>query len=247
MRKRYNLQLNIEQNQKSVVYKEDLFFKYNFSYMKKFYLALIALTLFSLSLQAQIFTPSKVSIDDYENLIAEVKEHRKTRLLNLDEFLAEGNKQGVVILDARSDAMYNAKHIKGAIHLNFSDFNQEALAQLIPSYDTKILIYCNNNFEDDPKFFISKSVQPHILDAQIIQLQQKNGLAETVNIVDATKTNDIKPGVQQIALKPITLALNIPTYINLYGYGYRNVYELSELVSVNDPRIVFEGTAVSIK
>ena len=212
--------------------------------MKKFYSVLIVLTLFSLSLQAQI-KPSKVSIDDYEKLIGEVKEHRKTRLLNLDEFNAEAKKEGVIILDARSDAMYNAKHIKGAIHINFSDFNQEALANLIPSYDTKILIYCNNNFEDDKKFFPTKMVMPEVLNLQNMQLQQKNGLSETVNIVDATKENVVKPGVETIALKPITLALNIPTYINLYGYGYRNVYELSEFVSIYDPRLEFEGTAVS--
>jgi hypothetical protein len=228
-----------------MLYKEEHFININFSYMKKFYLALAILTLISLSLQAQTIRPSKVSIDDYEKLIGEVKEHRKTRLLNLDEFLAEGSKAGVIILDARSDAMYNAKHIKGAIHLNFSDFNQEALARLIPSYDTKILIYCNNNFEDDVKFFPTKMVQPEILNIQTIQLQQKNGSTETVNIVDATKNNEVKPGVEVIALQPITLALNIPTYVNLYGYGYRNVYELSELVNINDPRIVFEGTAVS--
>jgi hypothetical protein len=33
-------------------------------------------------------------------------------------------------------------------------------------------------------------------------------------------------------------------YVNLYGYGYRNVYELDELVDVNDPRIAFEGSIV---
>ena len=43
------------------------------------------------------------------------------------------------------------------------------------------------------------------------------------------------------------LALNIPTYINLYGYGYRNVYELNELVSVRDRRVEFEGTTVRKK
>jgi len=47
--------------------------------------------------------------------------------------------------------------------------------------------------------------------------------------------------------KPIMMALNIPTYINLYGYGYRNVYELNELVNVNDPRIAFEGSIVEQK
>ena len=47
--------------------------------------------------------------------------------------------------------------------------------------------------------------------------------------------------------KPRMMALNIPTYINLYGYGYRNVYELHELVKVNDPRISFEGSVVEQK
>jgi hypothetical protein len=42
------------------------------------------------------------------------------------------------------------------------------------------------------------------------------------------------------------MALNIPTYITLYGYGYRNVYELNELVKVSDPRITFEGSVVAL-
>lgn len=42
----------------------------------------------------------------------------------------------------------------------------------------------------------------------------------------------------------LLMAFNIPTYINLYGYRYRNVYELSELVRVDDSRIAFEGSAV---
>jgi len=47
--------------------------------------------------------------------------------------------------------------------------------------------------------------------------------------------------------KPIMMALNISKYISLYGYGYRNVYELNELVNVNDPRIAFEGSLVEQK
>ena len=41
------------------------------------------------------------------------------------------------------------------------------------------------------------------------------------------------------------MALNVPTYINLYGYGYQNVYELDELVNVSDQRIEFEGTVIN--
>ena len=35
-------------------------------------------------------------------------------------------------------------------------------------------------------------------------------------------------------LKSAPLSLNIQTFINLYGYGYRNVYELGEVVNFND-------------
>lgn len=42
----------------------------------------------------------------------------------------------------------------------------------------------------------------------------------------------------------LMLALNVPTCISLYGYGCRNVYELDELVAMNDPRIIFAGSVV---
>jgi hypothetical protein len=49
-----------------------------------------------------------------------------------------------------------------------------------------------------------------------------------------------KPSIE----KPITLAPNIPTFINLYGYGYKNVYELADLVSVFNSKIEFEGSDI---
>ena len=45
--------------------------------------------------------------------------------------------------------------------------------------------------------------------------------------------NDAAP----VVLKSAPLALNIPTFINLYGYGYRNVYELGDVVDFNDPEV----------
>jgi phage shock protein E len=47
--------------------------------------------------------------------------------------------------------------------------------------------------------------------------------------------NNFSNDVQPVVLKRIELALNIQTFINLYGYGYRNVYELGEVVDFNDP------------
>ena len=40
-----------------------------------------------------------------------------------------------------------------------------------------------------------------------------------------------------VVMKAAPLALNIPTFINLYGYGYRNVYELGDVVDFNDPAV----------
>jgi phage shock protein E len=46
-------------------------------------------------------------------------------------------------------------------------------------------------------------------------------------------SNDAAP----VMLKAAPLALNIQTFINLYGYGYRNVYELQDTIDFNDPAV----------
>jgi phage shock protein E len=40
-----------------------------------------------------------------------------------------------------------------------------------------------------------------------------------------------------VETKLIQLALNIQTFINLVGYGYRNVHELNDVIDFNDPRV----------
>ncbi|WP_343704915.1 rhodanese-like domain-containing protein [Flavobacterium sp.] len=157
-----------------------------------------------------------VDYDDFKNLVVNLEKRRAERLVSLDVFLEMAKGQNTVILDTRSDFRFNRKHLKGAIHLDFTDFTQENLLKLIPDTNTKILIYCNNNFNGDPIDFASKMAKPAAsLETQILSNR-----------------------------KPVMLALNIPTHINLYGYGYKNIYELDELVNVNDPRVKFEGTEV---
>jgi len=46
-------------------------------------------------------------------------------------------------------------------------------------------------------------------------------------------SNDAPP----VQLKSVRLALNIQTFVNLVGYGYRNVRELNEVVDFNDPKV----------
>ncbi|MBX9745511.1 MAG: rhodanese-like domain-containing protein [Hyphomonadaceae bacterium] len=49
--------------------------------------------------------------------------------------------------------------------------------------------------------------------------------------------NNFSNNAEPVILKRVELALNIQTFINLYGYGYRNVYELEETVDFNDPAV----------
>lgn len=164
------------------------------------------------------YPKSLANYNDFKNLVSELESYREERLIELEEFLKMSQKENTIVLDTRSTFRYNRKHLKGAIHLSFTDFTQQALWELIPDPNTKILIYCNNNFDGDQIDFMSK-----------ISIPRENKNIETQILSNR---------------KPIMLALNIPTYINLYGYGYRNIYELDELVNVNDSRIEFEGTEV---
>ncbi len=49
--------------------------------------------------------------------------------------------------------------------------------------------------------------------------------------------NNFSNNAAPVILKSAPLALNIQTFINLYGYGYRNVYELSDVIDFNDPTV----------
>ncbi|MEP2988299.1 MAG: rhodanese-like domain-containing protein [Parasphingorhabdus sp.] len=49
--------------------------------------------------------------------------------------------------------------------------------------------------------------------------------------------NNFRDNVFPVRRKSAPLALNIPTFINLYGYGYRNIYELNDIVLMSDSRL----------
>ena len=46
--------------------------------------------------------------------------------------------------------------------------------------------------------------------------------------------NNFSDNIAPIVTKRVALALNIPTFINLHGYGYTNVWELADVVSIAD-------------
>ena len=49
--------------------------------------------------------------------------------------------------------------------------------------------------------------------------------------------NNFSNNRQPVMLKSVQLALNIQTFINLVGYGYRNVRELNDVVDFNTPAV----------
>ena len=135
---------------------------------------------------------AEIDYQGFMELTDEVFELREERLLSLDTFNQMSAEPGTIILDARSRYAFEMGHIAGAVNLPFSDFTDEKLAEVIPTKDTRVLIYCNNNFTDD---------------------------------------------AEPIPLKRISLALNIPTLINLYGYGYENIYELGALTETTNAKV----------
>ena len=139
---------------------------------------------------------SFIDYDAFTALANEVAPYRAQRLVSLIEFNEMKADPATIILDSRSPGSFAMGHVEGAVNVNFSDFTDDKLAKMIPSKNTRILIYCNNNFEDN---------------------------------------------IDPVMLKRIDLALNVPTFINLYGYGYTNVYELEGMHSISDPEIHWVG------
>jgi len=49
--------------------------------------------------------------------------------------------------------------------------------------------------------------------------------------------NNFRDDRPPVMLKTGRLALNLSTFIHLYGYGYRNVRELNDVMDLDDPRV----------
>ncbi len=117
--------------------------------------------------------------------------HRESRRVTEREFIDMSREPGTIVLDARSRDRYDLLHVD----LPFTDITVASLAEHLPNEDTRILIYCNNNFRGEERAF-------------------------------PTKRRDA--------------SLNLSTYVALYSYGYRNVYELAPLIdaSASELRLV---------
>ena len=135
-----------------------------------------------------------IDMDGYLRVSREAAEHRETRRVSEAEFIRMSREPGTVILDARSRERFDELHVKGALNLSFPDIAIDSLAAALPDKNTRILIYCNNNFANAEGPF---------------------------------------------PVKIARASLNLSTYIALYSYGYRNVYELAPLIDLKASKLPF--------
>jgi Rhodanese-like domain len=138
-------------------------------------LALSSLTLSSIasSLKAQQSsiapatsskTPARPSIPNpaidapgFRQIVRESAAERESKRLTEAEFIKAMQEKDVIILDARSTRNFDRRHISGAVNLPFTEFTASDLAKVIPKKDSKVLIYCNNNFDGSPRSFQTKA------------------------------------------------------------------------------------------
>jgi len=93
----------------------------------------------------------------FQKIARDVAPVRESRRLTAEQFAALAAEPGTVVLDARSADKFQMRHIRGAVSLPFTDFTAETLAQVLPRKDTRVLIYCNNNFLGDQRAFAGKA------------------------------------------------------------------------------------------
>jgi hypothetical protein len=124
-----------------------------------------ALTLFCTIATVEIGAAEENSISnrliDYQGFLdnaVKVQTLRSQRRVSEAEFLRLAADPKTIIFDARSDSKFAMLHVKGAKHLSLPDITADELAKIIPDKSTRILIYCNNNFDNEPKALPPKAV-----------------------------------------------------------------------------------------
>ena len=127
----------------------------------KFRLFLLTLTILLVVPLAQAQTRARIKnpaidMEGYLRVSTEAAKHREARRLSEDDFIRTSREPGTVILDARSKQKFDELHVRGAINLSFPDIAVESLRRTFPDKNTRILIYCNNNFRGEEKAFPTK-------------------------------------------------------------------------------------------
>lgn len=165
-----------------------------------------------------------IDYEGFRDAVLSLEQFREKRRLTTEQWLALSKEPNTIILDSRSAAAFEEVHVKGAININFSDFSEPKLISAIPDKDTRILIYCNNNFENT---------------WALVDPDRHTKPGKPVWTAEERESQAV------MLMKMAPLALNIPTFVNLHGYGYTNVWELGPVIDLaEESPLPFEGTAI---
>lgn len=99
----------------------------------------------------------QIDYQAFANQVVSLGKVRAERRVSETKFMQMADDPATVILDARSKEKFDLLHVKGAKNLSLPDITAAELAKLIPTKDTRVLIYCNNNFENEPEAFPRKN------------------------------------------------------------------------------------------
>ena len=125
----------------------------------------------------------------FRDSVAEADTLRAERRVGEAAFLTLATPESV-ILDCRSRESFARLHVRGAVNLPFPDITAEELARLIPSPDTRVLLYCNNNFAAAPTAFpekVARAALNHHVFATLVAYGYRN-VFELAPLVDVAST-----------------------------------------------------------
>ena len=143
-------------------------------------------------------------------------EVRQGRLLSEIDFVRMAQEKDTIILDARRVNRFAQAHVADAINLPFTEFSIASLAKVVPNKHSRILIYCNNNFDTEPKSPQYKNASEYLQAMKVAMFS-----------------------------KSVRSPLNLPTYVSLYSYGYDNIYELGVAINPLQTNMRFEGSLIN--
>ena len=125
--------------------------------MARKYFALVLILFAGLASAGGIPNPL-IDYGAFQSGVERVGAVRENRRVTEFEFIVLAGDPSTVVLDARSAEKFALLHVKGAKNLSLPDMTEEELAKIIPSKSTRILIYCNNNFLNEPQAFPVKNL-----------------------------------------------------------------------------------------
>jgi hypothetical protein len=142
---------------------------------------------------AALAAPPNPQIDyaAFQRDVTQVGAIRESRRIPEAEFIRMADEPGTIVLDARSDRLYRLRHIAGARNLAFPEFTEQTLAALIPSRETRVLIYCNNNFAGLPQSMPMKAAGAALNVSTFVSLHAYGyrNVYELAPVVDMAHTN----------------------------------------------------------